>query len=59
MRLMNYFQTKLAAQSRLLEDATRQVFLLETQIKETAHKVDRLRDYEKRIDQLTATQRLW
>lgn len=53
------FQAKLNAQGSLLESATHRVFLLETQIKETAPKVDRLRDYERRIDQLTATQILW
>jgi len=32
---------------------------LETSIKEDAHKVDRLKDYEKRIKQLTTLQKLW
>jgi sigma54-dependent transcription regulator len=59
MELMNMLQAKLEAQSRLLEEAKREVFQLETRIKETAHKVDRLRDYEKRIAQLTTTQQLW
>ena len=35
------------------------VFRLETQIKENAHKVDRLHDYETQIDQLIKLQRLW
>ncbi|KAI0093876.1 hypothetical protein BDY19DRAFT_919402 [Irpex rosettiformis] len=48
-----------AAQGRLLSDANGRVFMLETQIKETAHKVDRLHDYEKQIEQLIALQRLW
>ncbi|KAI0310892.1 hypothetical protein OF83DRAFT_1226103 [Amylostereum chailletii] len=48
-----------AAQGRLLEEAEKRVFQLETSIKETAHKVTRLRDYEQRINELTALQRLW
>jgi hypothetical protein len=52
-------QAKLEAQGKLLARATNRVFLLETQIKETAHKVDRLHDYERRIGQLTTTQLLW
>lgn len=52
-------QAKLDAQGTLLAEATRHVFTLETRIKETAHKVDRLHDYEARIKQLTATQGVW
>lgn len=52
-------QAKLDAQGKLLADATRQVFVLETRIKETAHKIDRLHDYEARIGQLTAAQSVW
>lgn len=33
--------------------------MLETKIKENAHKVDRLHDYERQIEQLIALQRLW
>lgn len=35
------------------------MFELETAIKKDSHKVDRLRDYEKRIEQLTAMHRMW
>jgi len=35
------------------------MFELETKIKETAHKVDRLRDYERQIEQLLRMQKLW
>ncbi|KAI0665193.1 hypothetical protein C8Q70DRAFT_942766 [Cubamyces menziesii] len=48
-----------AAQGRLLADANKLVFQLETRIKENAHKVDRLHDYETQIDQLITLQRLW
>ncbi|KAI0374969.1 hypothetical protein BV20DRAFT_1033007 [Pilatotrama ljubarskyi] len=48
-----------AAQGKLLAEATQLVFRLETKIKENAHKVDRLHDYEKQIDQLIKLQRLW
>ncbi|TBU50853.1 hypothetical protein BD309DRAFT_1025514 [Dichomitus squalens] len=48
-----------AAQGKLLADANQLVFRLETQIKENAHKVDRLHDYETQIDQLIKLQRLW
>ncbi|KAI0362191.1 hypothetical protein OH77DRAFT_1515479 [Trametes cingulata] len=48
-----------AAQGKLLAEATQLVFRLETKIKENAHKVDRLYDYEKQIDQLIKLQRLW
>ncbi|KAH9952233.1 hypothetical protein B0H21DRAFT_716276 [Amylocystis lapponica] len=47
------------AQRKLLEEATQRVFQLETKIKENAHKVDRLHDYELQIDQLIKLQRLW
>lgn len=49
----------LEAQGNLLAEAQRRVFELETQIKEDAHKVQRLRDYERRIDQLTTMHRMW
>ncbi|KZV66509.1 hypothetical protein PENSPDRAFT_636822 [Peniophora sp. CONT] len=48
-----------AAQGKLLAQAENKVFQLETARKETQHKVDRLRDYEHQIEQLTATQKLW
>ena len=49
----------LEAQAGRLADATENVFKLETKIKETAPKVQRLRDYEEKINQLTKTQQLW
>jgi len=48
-----------AAQEKLLGEALQNVFQLETKIKESAHKVDRLRDYEKQIEQFINLQRLW
>jgi predicted nucleic acid-binding Zn-ribbon protein len=48
-----------AAQGQLLADAVKQVFELQTQRKETQHKVDRLRDYERQIEQHIRMQRLW
>ncbi|KAH0584353.1 hypothetical protein H2248_009893 [Termitomyces sp. 'cryptogamus'] len=47
------------AQGKLLADAQNQVFLLQTQKKETQHKVDRLHDYERQIEQHIKMQRLW
>ena len=52
-------QETFAAQKKLLSDATREVFELQTRIKTNQHKVDRLRDYERQIEQLIALQRLW
>jgi hypothetical protein len=43
----------------LLADAVKQVFELQTQRKETQHKIDRLRDYERQIEQHIRMQRLW
>jgi hypothetical protein len=54
-----WWQANFAAQGQLLAEAETRVFQLETQRKETQHKVDRLRDYERQIEQLTATQKLW
>lgn len=52
-------QALFAAQGKLLADAVKQVFELQTQRKETQHKVDRLRDYERQIEQHIRMQRLW
>ena len=52
-------QDLFAAQGKLLADALKEVFELQTQKKETQHKVDRLRDYERQIDQHIKIQRLW
>lgn len=52
-------QDTFAAQRKLLAEASQSVFRLETQIKENAHKVDRLHDYETQIDHLIRLQRLW
>ncbi|KAG1782696.1 hypothetical protein EV702DRAFT_397144 [Suillus placidus] len=52
-------QALFAAQGQLLADAVKQVFELQTQTKETQHKVDRLRDYERQIEQHIRMQRLW
>ncbi|KAH9856954.1 hypothetical protein C2E23DRAFT_806091 [Lenzites betulinus] len=48
-----------AAQGKLLAEANQLVFRLETKMKENAHKVDRLHDYETQISQLIKLQRLW
>ncbi|KAG6919937.1 hypothetical protein DXG01_013286 [Tephrocybe rancida] len=48
-----------AAQGKLLAEATNEVFALQTQKKETQHKVDRLHDYERQIEQHISMQRLW
>ncbi|KAA1469542.1 hypothetical protein DENSPDRAFT_816598 [Dentipellis sp. KUC8613] len=48
-----------AAQGALLAEAEKRVFELETAKKESTHKIDRLHDYEKRIEQLTALQKMW
>lgn len=52
-------QARFAAQGKLLAEATKELFELQTQKKETQHKIDRLRDYERQIDQHIKIQRLW
>ncbi|KAG5639531.1 hypothetical protein H0H81_000676 [Sphagnurus paluster] len=52
-------QALFAAQGKLLAEATKEVFELRTQKKETQHKVDRLKDYERQIEQHINMQRLW
>ncbi|KAG6821069.1 hypothetical protein H0H93_007228 [Arthromyces matolae] len=52
-------KTQFAAQGKLLADAAQEVFLLQTQKKENQHKVDRLHDYERQIEQHIKMQRLW
>ncbi|KAH7924575.1 hypothetical protein BV22DRAFT_1090648 [Leucogyrophana mollusca] len=47
------------AQGKLLADALKEVFELQTQKKETQHKIDRLRDYERQIEQHIRMQKLW
>lgn len=47
------------AQGKLLAEANTQLFELQTQKKETQHKIDRLRDYERQIEQHVKMQRLW
>jgi sigma54-dependent transcription regulator len=48
-----------AAQAKLLSEATEQVFQLQTQKKENQHKIDRLHDYERQIEQHLKIQKLW
>jgi hypothetical protein len=43
-----------AAQAKLLAEATKDLFELQTQ-----HKIDRFRDYERQIEQHVKMQRLW
>ncbi|KIJ39318.1 hypothetical protein M422DRAFT_257931 [Sphaerobolus stellatus SS14] len=52
-------QAMFEAQSTRLADAMETVFKLETEIKEYSPKVQRLRDYEEKIEQLMRAQRLW
>ncbi|KAJ6455704.1 hypothetical protein C8R45DRAFT_881137 [Mycena sanguinolenta] len=47
------------AQGTLLANATKDVFALQTQQKESQHKIDRLHDYERQIEQHVKVQRLW
>lgn len=52
-------QALFSAQSNLLAEAAAEVLELKTEKKENQHKVDRLRDYERQIEQLIKVQRLW
>lgn len=52
-------QDTFVAQQKLLADAMHNVFQLETKMKENAHKIERLYDYELQIEQLVKMQRLW
>ena len=52
-------QAHLAAQGKLLAAAQNSLFELQSQVKMDAPKVQRLRDYEKRIEQFTEMHRLW
>ncbi|KIM49478.1 hypothetical protein M413DRAFT_109137 [Hebeloma cylindrosporum] len=52
-------QALFVAQGRLLADASKEVFDLQTQRKENQHKIDRLQDYERQIEQHLKVQRLW
>ncbi|KIJ16895.1 hypothetical protein PAXINDRAFT_168330 [Paxillus involutus ATCC 200175] len=47
------------AQGKLLADAAKEVFELQTRQKENQHKIDRLHDYELQIEQHVRMQRLW
>jgi uncharacterized protein YlxW (UPF0749 family) len=47
------------AQKKLLADAEREKFELQTQRKEVQHKVDRLRDFERQIEKHVEVQKLW
>jgi hypothetical protein len=55
----NVIKAMLQAQAGRLAEAIESVFRLETEIKENAPKVKRLKDYEDKIDQLTKTQQMW
>jgi len=56
---LTHLQALFQAQGTLLADATNKVFKLQTQKKENQHKIDRLTDYERQIDQHVKVQRLW
>ncbi|KIK30953.1 hypothetical protein PISMIDRAFT_669894 [Pisolithus microcarpus 441] len=47
------------AQKKLLADAEKEVFELKTRQKENQHKIDRLYDYERQIEQHVRMQKLW
>ncbi|KAI6150545.1 hypothetical protein BKA82DRAFT_122189 [Pisolithus tinctorius] len=47
------------AQGKLLADAEKDVFELKTRHKENEHKIDRLHDYERQIEQHVRMQKLW
>ncbi|KAJ7905364.1 hypothetical protein B0H14DRAFT_2659988 [Mycena olivaceomarginata] len=47
------------AQGTLLAEAAQEVLALQTQKKESQHKIDRLHDYERQIEQHLKVQRLW
>ncbi|KAJ6496556.1 hypothetical protein C8R47DRAFT_1114575 [Mycena vitilis] len=47
------------AQGTLLAEATKDLFALQTEKKESQHKIDRLHDYERQIEQHLKVQRLW
>lgn len=47
------------AQAKLLAEAVQHVIELQTQKKENQHKIDRLRDYERQIEQHIKIQKLW
>ncbi|EJD53280.1 hypothetical protein AURDEDRAFT_110965 [Auricularia subglabra TFB-10046 SS5] len=47
------------AQSQRLAEASTTIFELESKAKEAAPKIERLEDYEKRIEQLTTMQKAW
>ena len=52
-------QKHLGAQKILIAKTENEVFRLETEIKENEPKVQRLKDYEKRIEHMTAMLKLW
>ncbi|KII88629.1 hypothetical protein PLICRDRAFT_111127 [Plicaturopsis crispa FD-325 SS-3] len=52
-------QARFEAQGKLLAAATKEVFEHQTRWKENQHKIDRLRDYEKQIEQDLKMQKLW
>ncbi|KAJ7285718.1 hypothetical protein C8J57DRAFT_1285608 [Mycena rebaudengoi] len=52
-------QALFEAQGLLLAEATKEVFELQTQKKESQHKIDRLHDYERQIEQHMKVQQLW
>ena len=58
-KLLNAKKALFAAQGKLLADAERAVFELQTQQKENQHKIDRLHDYERQIKQHVHMQKLW
>ncbi|KAF9533539.1 hypothetical protein CPB83DRAFT_480311 [Crepidotus variabilis] len=47
------------AQAKLLADATKEVFELQTQRKANQHKIDRLHDYEAQISQFLKVRKTW
>ena len=52
-------QARFTAQGKLLAEATKEVFELQTQRKADQHKIDRLNDYETQIKHFLEVRRIW
>ena len=50
---------KLSKKEMAKAEAENEVFKLKTRLKEAQHKIDRLHDYERQIEQFVRMQRLW
>lgn len=59
MMLTMFLQAQFAAQVKLLDAAATEVFQLQTYKKENQHKIDRLHDYERQMEQYVENSRAW